>query len=138
MITVPKQQFRLICKRLKLFGFRSLKEYYTSDKWRYTKLRMRKSKYKYQCVCCQTTEGLSLHHKSYKTLCEENLSHLIWMCLGCHLKTHERVDRLHKSGSIHKDDLWRCHRRIKGKYKTKKGAEDDRRKDSPIIQKENQ
>ena len=110
----------MVCERLKLIGFSSLKEYYVSSRWQATKDRMRASKFKQRCFCCRTIHNLNLHHKSYKTLGRENLCHLIWMCSQCHLETHQWVAKILQEKKIYNNrwgpSLWYLHGKVKRKY----------------------
>jgi len=82
-----------------VYGYQN---YLKTKHWALTKNRMYKSKYKYKCYCCGCRSKLQLHHKSYTTVGNENLNHLIWLCGKCHKKTHEisETSKLWKSARI--------------------------------------
>ena len=70
------------------------KDYIQSDGWQNTRKRYRESKLQKSCYCCGTDgEVLDLHHKSYKTLGNENLTHLCRLCRYCHTMVHELAKR---------------------------------------------
>lgn len=41
------------------------------------------------CAFCGTTEHLHVHHKTYDTLFNEDLAHLMILCKSCHKKIHQ-------------------------------------------------
>lgn len=92
------------CKDTKevVYGYAN---YLRTKHWKNTKTRMYNSKYKYECYCCGFKHGLQLHHKSYKTVGNENLNHLIWLCGSCHKKTHDLVNK--------NNNLWSAARKIR-------------------------
>ena len=80
------RQRRHIGTRLKRFGWKSLKEYYASRKWKdfRNSLLTRDSR----CEVCGEGFGLQLHHKTYQNLCEERAEFLVWLCADCHERVH--------------------------------------------------
>jgi len=89
-----------------VYGYTS---YLKTKHWKLTRERMYNSKYKYECYCCSHKYKLQLHHKSYKTVGNENLTHLIWLCSNCHTKIHEKLDK--SSGS--NTNLWNVARKVR-------------------------
>lgn len=87
---LPNNQRRLIAKRLKRFGFKSLKDYYDSVSWKQTRKRVYNSR-PYECAGCRKSSGLQLHHKTYQNLCKERLEYLIWLCDTCHKAVHQKA-----------------------------------------------
>jgi len=88
-----KKTIRLIGFRLGTFGYSSLSEYYTTDKWELVKKRLKKARVRYCCEVCKSQKRLQIHHKSYKTLCKENLNHLCILCFDCHKQCHALAER---------------------------------------------
>lgn len=80
-----------IRERLNLFRFSTLKDYYLSPLWQQTKERMLNGNRPKECESCGSLEDLQLHHRSYKTLCKENLNHVCWLCNHCHEMVHKLV-----------------------------------------------
>lgn len=92
---------------LKAAGFDSYAAYLRSDLWRENKRRFFRSRWptrnvegKFCCARCQATEGLQVHHRTYKTLTREHINHLIILCGTCHTAVHEK----HRSGK--NNGLW--------------------------------
>ena len=88
--TLPMTTVMVIGERLRILGFKTLAEYRMSPLWAETKRRMTlESKRPKVCEACGEAVGLSLHHRSYKTLGKEKLSHLCWLCENCHEMVHK-------------------------------------------------
>lgn len=85
----------IIAERLKLAGYKSLKEYYCSPQWSEVRQAFKKRKC---CVICESRFSLQLHHNSYCSLCDEEDRHLDWLCHECH-------DLLHKLSVFNDFDL---------------------------------
>jgi hypothetical protein len=69
------------------------KEYMNSKHWHKAKLRFKNSKlYNNKCHICNTHENntvILIHHKTYKTIGNENLNHLSALCEKCHVELHK-------------------------------------------------
>jgi len=106
---------KFICKDTGevVYGY---KRYLSTDHWKKVKTRMYNSKYKYECYCCKKKSGLQLHHKSYKTVGNENLNHLIWLCPECHQEVHDYLS-IYNSMST---NLWNVARKIRKKKERKR------------------
>ncbi len=74
---------------------RRYKEYIQSEDWQAVRKRYFKSKlWKRQgktCWCCAKEGKVDLHHKTCKSLGNENLNHLVAICRSCHDKAHDLV-----------------------------------------------
>lgn len=81
---LSKEEQKYIRKRLKTLGFKTLREYYGSDRWLKTRERFRGG----NCTGCEARFGLELHHKTYKRLGREFREDCFWVCRDCHLATH--------------------------------------------------
>lgn len=63
-------------------------EYIKSEAWALKRnQRMRKDHFK--CAHCGSTNGLTVHHITYKNLGHENMNDLITLCWECHKKEHQ-------------------------------------------------
>lgn len=84
---------KLIGYRLRKYGFNNLKEYYSSELWKKKKKEFKEKMKKEDlvfCFCCgRFSNYLQVHHKSYKSLCDENLDQLCYLCSSCHEKVHK-------------------------------------------------
>lgn len=66
------------------------RDYIKSPAWQETRKRFWKSKLPKYCYCCEISDvPLDLHHRTYKSLGKENLSHLVLVCRDCHNRIHE-------------------------------------------------
>ena len=94
--------------RINEFGYSSYSEYLYSNHWKSVKKRAINSLVlggkNHCCKKCKTRKDLCLHHKTYKTICKENLNHLIWLCKVCHNKA---TKEFHGQFS----NLWNCHKK---------------------------
>ena len=78
-------------KNKKKLSRRQYYRYINSAEWRETKLRYISSKLPKICYVCEKSEGpFDLHHKTYKALGNENLTHLTLVCRECHNRIHQR------------------------------------------------
>ena len=85
-------------------------KYLKTKHWQETRKLFWKSGYKKQCYCCGK-EGilLDLHHKTYKSIGREKLTHLALVCRSCHTKIHA----LHKQKP--RNGLWWATSKIRRK-----------------------
>ena len=89
----------MLCKRaiktfgkrnelLRKIGYTNYQDYLKSEHWNDVKNRAKKSKLlggkNKKCSVCNKNFGLTLHHKTYKTLGKERLNHLCWLCFYHH------------------------------------------------------
>ena len=98
--------------RLKSLGYGSYDEYLRSDHWRDVRVRMYKSKLikkNGENICCTYCNNvgvtLNVHHRSYKSLGNENLNHLVVLCNDCHRLCHD----IERGGY----NLWRATKKVK-------------------------
>jgi len=55
--------------------------------------RKRKEAFAYhgrECAFCGKTRSLHVHHKTYDSLFDEDMEHLLVLCEPCHMKIHGR------------------------------------------------
>jgi 5-methylcytosine-specific restriction endonuclease McrA len=65
-------------------------KYLKSAHWQDVRRRYKASKlHKDACYACGTSEGLQLHHKTYKRVGRERLNDLLYLCGDCHSKVHQ-------------------------------------------------
>jgi len=64
-------------------------KYYASEEWaeRRRKVFERDN---WACVLCSNTEGLSVHHRTYRNFGNEPLEDLTTLCSRCHRRFHRR------------------------------------------------
>lgn len=104
---------KLIGYRLRKYGYKNLKEYYESDRWKEKKDEFKRSNKNVSCSCCgRVSLHLDIHHKSYKSLCDENLDQLCYTCRKCHVEIHDLAKK--KSLSI-RIATKKVQRRLSGK-----------------------
>lgn len=65
-------------------------KYINSDEWN-RKRKQRKIIDNFTCQECNSTLKLTVHHKSYANLGNEEMSDLITLCWECHQDLHNRV-----------------------------------------------
>ncbi len=82
---------RECCDSLNRLGFQSMQEYWSSELWRKTKKRYRRSDYPQRCLICGSSD-FDLHHRSYARLGEEKLFDLVPLCRWHHDQIHELLD----------------------------------------------
>jgi hypothetical protein len=103
----------IMVQRKRTVGKRGYRTYIRSDSWQEVCARYNKSKLQKTCWCCGADDvPLDLHHKSYKTLGNENLNHLCRVCRGCHEQIHE----LARETGIH---LWGATKAVRRRYQRK-------------------
>lgn len=89
---------------------RSKSEYYSylrSPEWQETRKRFWRSKLPKLCYVCGCDDvPLDLHHRSYKTLGCESLTHLVLVCRSCHNEIH----RLQKKQQV---NLWAATKKVR-------------------------
>jgi 5-methylcytosine-specific restriction endonuclease McrA len=74
-------------------------KYMHSKAWR----RKRKEAFAYhgsECAFCGAKHNLHIHHKSYKSLFNENMDDLMVLCEPCHMKVHKRPKKIKKPKKI--------------------------------------
>lgn len=77
----------LLQKKLKRMGYSNYTEYLESPHW----LKFKRKYYskKRDCLVCNTTKALNLHHVSYDHLGDERQSDVIPLCRPCHVDVHD-------------------------------------------------
>jgi len=89
---LEKSDYKKICKQLKLYGFRSYKEFIDSGLWKEFRKAMYRKYQPFKCnICNKERELFFLHHKSYKRLLDP-LS-VVWICKDCHQKIHKKAEK---------------------------------------------
>jgi uncharacterized protein YlaI len=89
---LSKNDYKKICKQLNLFGFRSYKEFVSSDLWKEFRKVLYKKELPVACsVCYKDSKYFHLHHTSYKRLLDPRL--VRWVCEDCHQKVHKETER---------------------------------------------
>lgn len=68
----------------------SYKEYLNSKHWITFRYNFFK-KVSNQCRMCQCTQGLNLHHKTYKNIGNEKIEDVVGLCFKCHKYIHNNV-----------------------------------------------
>ena len=70
-------------------------EYLKSPEWRYKRL-LKAGQAKYTCEICGKVvkRGFHVHHKTYRHFMDEPLSDLMFLCEDCHMKLHEKRNKL--------------------------------------------
>lgn len=89
--------------------------YLKTRHWEIIKERYKKSKLQKTCNVCKAKENLHLHHRTYKRVGREWLNDLIYLCEGCHKKTHEIVNKSKSKGNA--GNLRDAHKKDKIKHK---------------------
>lgn len=90
---------------------REYKGYINSEDWQKTRKRFWKSKLPKCCYVCEIKGvPLDLHHRSYKSLGHENLTHLTLVCRECHTDIH----RIQKDEGL---NLWRATKKARTRFR---------------------
>ena len=88
------------------------KNYLKSNHWKEVKRRFYNSKLPKKCYVCRSRNNLNLHHKTYKSIGEENLNHLLVLCQKHHYLAHEYL-KFAKNAGFAKVNLGNVTRRYK-------------------------
>jgi len=75
--------------QLDLLGFKDYKEFLNSSLWADFRSRLRKAHNCSKCARCGSTEGINLHHMSYKALLDP--ANIAVLCRDCHKIQHTKV-----------------------------------------------
>ncbi len=101
------------------------KNYLKSNHWLSVRKRFYSSKYfKGCCFCCESTDNLQVHHKTYKNIFNENDKDLVCLCRDCHNTVH-KIIKFIKTNNI-KDygyTLMKCHGKLRHKLNKYKSLE---------------
>jgi len=62
--------------------------YLKSAKWKFLRKQIL-DRDNHQCVMCESTTRLEIHHLTYKRLTDERLSDLVTLCHMCHSRQHK-------------------------------------------------
>ena len=81
-------------ERLGGLGYATYSQYLRGPHWADVKARFRSSRLcKRRCFACgDSSDRLSLHHRTYKRIGAERLSDLIEVCQACHEQIHKHQD----------------------------------------------
>lgn len=74
--------------KLRALGHDSYKDYLKSKHWKELKKKKRDTR-KAKCRVCHTEKNLNLHHRTYKSIGNEHVGDVIWLCADCHNETHK-------------------------------------------------
>lgn len=105
-------------ERLAALGFKSYKEYLTSEYWVKQKEKFYDLQEKpYHCgVCGDFPKTFNVHHRTYKRIGQENLVRdLVLLCRKCHKKVH-RIQKGTRTQLIHIDRMLKKKKFNKKKY----------------------
>lgn len=102
-INIRNEGFRIV----RFFDFDKWKK---SRQWEITKLRYYNSKLnKKCCYICDSKENLDIYHRSYKSLGNEKLNHLVQLCDSCHYNVRKFLFK-HRSNKI---SLWKAVKKLR-------------------------
>jgi 5-methylcytosine-specific restriction endonuclease McrA len=76
--------------RIAALGFGDYREYLASPHWIEMQARVREERR--CCEACTATNGLQVHHKTYKRLGRERLRDLTLLCGECHKWIHRNMN----------------------------------------------
>ena len=76
--------------KLKELGFKTYSAYTASDWWREVRAKYEGDG---RCTTCDSSDALSLHHRTYENLGNEKRDDLVWLCSTCHLSIHRGHSR---------------------------------------------
>ncbi len=91
-------------------------EYLQTEHWKDLKRRvheqMRRRFGFSRCYICRTTDGLQLHHRTYKRVGHEHLKDVGFFCGACHAKVHKRLSSKKSS----RTNLWNIAKKMRRAY----------------------
>lgn len=69
-------------------------EYLRSPHWAEIKAKAAKRSYYSQCLACQSTDRINLHHKNYRFIgTHREMTEIIPLCADCHVRIHDLAKR---------------------------------------------
>lgn len=82
---MTQKEKTFIRMRLRLMGFSTLRDYYSSPFWARSRKRLRKG----ACQQCSYRRKLQVHHLTYERLGVEKLEDVVTLCDRCHKAAHD-------------------------------------------------